>query len=89
MQPRMRGVSGWHPCKVLVIPHLPWLNCSPTALHAHVYHMHMDVLHLCTAAVLDEMVEALQSMGIEVTQYHAESAHGQYEIALGHLEVGA
>ncbi|WIA40825.1 hypothetical protein OEZ86_004502 [Tetradesmus obliquus] len=33
------------------------------------------------ALVLDKMVEALQSMGIGVVQYHAESAPGQFEIA--------
>uniref|UniRef100_A0A383W2T1 GS catalytic domain-containing protein n=1 Tax=Tetradesmus obliquus TaxID=3088 RepID=A0A383W2T1_TETOB len=33
------------------------------------------------APVLDKMVEALQSMGVGVVQYHAESAPGQFEIA--------
>eukprot|EP01135_Chromosphaera_perkinsii_P005770 Nk52_evm13s360 gene=Nk52_evmTU13s360 len=30
--------------------------------------------------VVCEMVEALESMGVEVDQFHAESAHGQFEI---------
>jgi len=34
------------------------------------------------AALLDEIVEALECMGIGVTQFHAESAAGQFEISL-------
>jgi glutamine synthetase len=41
------------------------------------------------APVLDAMVEALESCGVEVLQYHAESAPGQFEIATGHFQVGA
>lgn len=33
------------------------------------------------AHVLDEMVDALAQLGIEVVQYHAESAGGQFEIS--------
>ncbi|KAJ9516947.1 hypothetical protein QJQ45_027406 [Haematococcus lacustris] len=38
-------------------------------------------------AVLDAMVEALQSMGIAVEQYHAEAGGGQFEIVTSHFEV--
>jgi glutamine synthetase len=31
--------------------------------------------------VLDDIVATLEAMGIGVVQYHAESAHGQFEIA--------
>lgn len=36
------------------------------------------------SSVLDDMVSALEAMHIGVEQYHAESAPGQYEIALTH-----
>ncbi|GLI60908.1 hypothetical protein VaNZ11_003143 [Volvox africanus] len=36
------------------------------------------------AKVLDEVIGALEAMGIDVVQWHAESAPGQYEIALMH-----
>ncbi|KAJ9516601.1 hypothetical protein QJQ45_015233, partial [Haematococcus lacustris] len=38
------------------------------------------------AEVLDGMVEALQSMGIAVEQYHAEAGGGQFEIVTSHFE---
>ncbi|KAG2495326.1 hypothetical protein HYH03_006596 [Edaphochlamys debaryana] len=38
------------------------------------------------AAVLDEMVEALAAVGVEVLQWHAESAPGQYEFALRYYD---
>ncbi|KAL6749003.1 glutamine synthetase I [Haematococcus lacustris] len=38
------------------------------------------------AQVLDAMVEALQSMGIAVEQYHAEAGGGQFEIVTSHFE---
>eukprot|EP00884_Botryococcus_braunii_P012463 jgi/Botrbrau1/21217/Bobra.39_2s0018.1 len=35
-------------------------------------------------AVLDGVADALQQMGIDVEQYHAESGHGQFEFVTGH-----
>lgn len=37
------------------------------------------------APVLDEMVDALEKMGIPIVQYHAESAYGQFEISTEHF----
>lgn len=39
-------------------------------------------------AVLDKMVATLQSMGIKVQQYHAESGPGQFELATAPCECG-
>ncbi|GIL88819.1 hypothetical protein Vretimale_16959 [Volvox reticuliferus] len=36
------------------------------------------------AKVLDQVIDTLEAMGIEVVQWHAESAPGQYEISLMH-----
>lgn len=40
----------------------------------------------CTAAVavLDEMHDTLEQMGIAVVQLHAEAGAGQFEIVTGH-----
>eukprot|EP00200_Dunaliella_tertiolecta_P019124 CAMPEP_0202402976 /NCGR_PEP_ID=MMETSP1128-20130828/4623_1 /ASSEMBLY_ACC=CAM_ASM_000463 /TAXON_ID=3047 /ORGANISM="Dunaliella tertiolecta, Strain CCMP1320" /LENGTH=523 /DNA_ID=CAMNT_0049007133 /DNA_START=152 /DNA_END=1723 /DNA_ORIENTATION=- len=38
------------------------------------------------AAVLDDMVDTLENMGIPCLQYHAESGPGQFEIVTSHFE---
>lgn len=41
---------------------------------------------------MDEIVEALEELGMPVEQLHAESAHGQFEVVTTHddpLQVGA
>eukprot|EP00667_Euglena_gracilis_P004000 EG_transcript_4015 len=38
-----------------------------------------------SAAVLDRIVEAVQALGLEVEQGHAESAPGQFEVVTAHL----
>lgn len=39
-----------------------------------------------SCAVLDELVEVVEKLGLVVEQLHAESAHGQFEIVTSHEE---
>ena len=47
-------------------------------------HLRMSCSRTAAVAVLDEMHDTLEQMGIAVVQLHAEAGPGQFEIVTGH-----
>ncbi|KAG2008475.1 glutamine synthetase [Coprinopsis cinerea AmutBmut pab1-1] len=83
------SIQQTHSVDLLVGFETEFVLMNPGSLGSVGYHAYSTTSALYTgcseAVVLEEIVHALQSSGIEVEMYHAECSQGQYEVITGPL----